>query len=118
MEPLDNHTFLSDQKTPLDEEVRTPLTDTLLRLKEQALESNLLYVMDVEALMKLAALNLLQQQADRFDESAPELQAFYWPFKYHYNWLHEINKYFIHRDDQTRVWRLGAYLSKRGGNGC
>jgi hypothetical protein len=101
-----------------DMEITTPLTDTILRLKEQALETNLLYIMDVEALAKLAALNLLQRQADKLDEYAPEQQALYWPFKHHYNWLHEINAYFIHRDDQTRIWRLGTSLSKRGGNGC
>lgn len=101
-----------------DETICTPLTDMLLRLKEHAMETNLLYVMDVEALLKLAALNQLQQQADRLDEGAPEQRALYWPFKHHYNWLHEVNKYFIHRDDLTSVWRLGTYLSKRGGNGC
>jgi hypothetical protein len=101
-----------------DMEITTPLTDTILRLKEQALETNLLCILDVEALAKRAALNQLQQQADKLDEYAPEQQALYWPFKHHYNWLHEINKYFIHRDEQTRVWRLGTSLSKRGGNEC
>jgi hypothetical protein len=101
-----------------DMEITTPLTDTILRLKEQALETNLLCILDVEALAKLAALNQLQQQADKFDEYAPEQQALYWPFKHHYNWLHEINTYFIYRDEQTRVWRLGTFLSKQGGNGC
>ena len=52
-----------------DTEITTPLTETFQRLKEQALETGLVYVMDVEALEKLAALNQLQQQADQLNES-------------------------------------------------
>lgn len=91
MEPLDNHTFLSDQGGRLDEEVQTPLTDTLLLLKEQALESNLLYIMDVEALMKLAALNQLQRQANCLPEHDPAQRAIGRRFGPLCIWLHEIN---------------------------
>jgi hypothetical protein len=55
----------------------------------------------------------LQQQSDRLDQYAPEQQALDLPFKRLYNWLHEVNKYFIHRDDQIRVWRLGTYLNRK-----
>ena len=101
-----------------DTEITTPLTATFQQLKALAQETNLLCVMDVEALEKLAALNQLQQQADSLDAYTPEQQALKWPFKRLYNWLHEVNKYFIYRDDQTRVWRLGTYLSRRSGIGC
>lgn len=100
-----------------EEEITTPLTETFQRLKILAAETNLLYMMDVVALEKLAALNQLQQQSDRFDQYAPEQKALTPPFKLLYCWLHEVNKYFIHRDDRTRVWRLGTYLSRRRG-GC
>ncbi len=100
-----------------EELITTPLTETFQRLKILAAETNLLYVMDVVALEKLAALNQLQQQSDRFDQYAPEQKALDLPFKRLYNWLHEFNQYFIHRDDQTRLWRLGTYLSRRRG-GC
>lgn len=96
-----------------DTEITTPLTATFQRLKALAQETNLLYIMDVEALEKLAALNLLQQQSDSFDIDAPEQQALDGPFKQLYNWLHMVNKYFIHRDDQSRIWRFGTYLSRR-----
>ena len=95
--------------------IPTPLDETFERLKALAKETNLLYVMDVEALQKLAALNQLQQQADQHDEFAPEQRLFDMPFRRLYTWLHEVNKYFIHRDDTTKVWRLGTYLSRKGG---
>ena len=42
-----------------EEDITTPLTETFQRLREQAMETGLLYVMDIEALEKLAALNQL-----------------------------------------------------------
>ncbi len=98
-------------------EITTPLTKTFQRLKELAVETGLLHAMDIVALEKLAELNQVQQQADRLDEYAPEQRALIWPFKQRYTWLHVINQYFIHRDDQTRVWRLGTELGRRRG-GC
>jgi hypothetical protein len=96
-----------------DEEIRTPLTDTIQRLKEQALEANLLYVMDVEALMKLAALNQLQQQANRLSEHDPAQRAIGRRFGPLYIWLHEINNYPIHKDEKTGLWRLGVHLWRK-----
>jgi hypothetical protein len=101
-----------------DTEITTPLTATFQQLKALAQETNLLYITDIVALEKLAALNLLQQQSDSFDTYAPEQQALNGPFKQLYNWLHEVNKYFIHRDDQSRIWRFGTYLSRRKSIGC
>jgi hypothetical protein len=101
--------------SPEEDVIQTPLTDIFQRLKELAAETNLLYVMDVEALEKLAMLNLLQQKADQLDEHAPEQKALDLSFKQLYNSLHELNNYFIHRDDQTRIWRLGTYLSRKQG---
>jgi hypothetical protein len=96
--------------------IQTPLTETFQRLKMLAQETGLLYVMDVEALEKLAALNQLQQQADKLDERAPEQIALRNPFNRLYSWLHEVNKYFIYRDYPSGgIWRLGTFLSKRGG---
>lgn len=99
-----------------DTEITTPLTKTFQRLKELAVETGLLHVMDIVALEKLAELNQVQQQANQLDEYAPEQQALAWPFKLRYTWLHVINKYFIHRDEKTRIWRLGAELSRRKDN--
>jgi hypothetical protein len=101
-----------------DTEITTPLTETFQRLKEQALETGLVYVMDVEALEKLAVLNQLQQQADRLNEFAPEQKALRQPFHHLYNWLHELNKYFIYRDfPNGGIWRLGTFLSRQRGAG-
>jgi hypothetical protein len=100
-----------------EETIHTPLTETFQRLKTLARETGLLYVMDVEALEKLAALNQLQQQADKLDEYAPEQLALRNPFNRLYSWLHEVNKYFIYRDYPSGgLWRLGTFLSKRGGH--
>lgn len=98
-----------------EEDITTPLTETFQRLREQAMETGLLYVMDIEALEKLAALNQLQQQADKLDEFAPEQKALDMPFKRLYRWLHEVNKYFVHRDYPSGQWRLGTFLSRKGG---
>lgn len=100
-----------------EEEIRTPLTEIILCLKELAAETNLLYIMDVEALVKLAALNHLQQQADRLPEYDPQQREIRRQFGLLYIWLHEMNRYHIHRDEQTRIWRLATYLS-RNGKGC
>lgn len=97
-------------------EITTPLTKTFQRLRELAIETGLLHAMDIVALEKLAELNQVQQQASQLDEYAPEQQALIWPFKQRYTWLHVINKYFIHRDEKTRIWRLGTDLSKRKDN--
>lgn len=105
---MDNH----------EETITTPLTETFQRLRQLARETGLLYEMDVVALEKLAALNQLQQQADSMDEYAPEQKALQQPFHRLHIWLHEINKYFIYRDyPATGIWRLGTFLSRKGG-GC
>jgi hypothetical protein len=96
-----------------DMEITTPLTDTILRLKEQALETNLLCIMDVEALSKLAALNQLQQQANQLPEHDPAQRAIGLRFGSLYIWLHEINNYPIHKDEKTGLWRLGVYLWRK-----
>lgn len=100
--------------------IQTPLTETFQRLKQQAQETGLLYVMDVEALEKLAALNLLQRMSDGIhDQHAPEQKALREPFHHLHNWLHEVNKYFIYRDYRSgNIWRLGTFLSRKGGAGC
>lgn len=99
--------------------IQTPLTETFQRLKVLAAETGLLYVMDVEALEKLAALNQLQQQADRLGEFAPEQKALQQPFHRLYSWLHELNKYFVYRDFPCGgIWRLGTFLSRKGGGLC
>jgi hypothetical protein len=98
--------------------VPTPLTETFQRLKELAAETKLLHPMDVEALEKLAALNMLQLRSDPLDQFAPEQKALRQPFHHLHAWLHEINKYFIYRDYQSgNIWRLGTFLSRKGG-GC
>lgn len=98
-----------------EQEITTPLTETFKRLKEQALETGLLYVMDVEALEKLAALNYMQQMADR--RIGPDHRIIRQVFNRLYTWLHNANNYFIYRDEKTKLWRLGTELSRRGG-GC
>jgi hypothetical protein len=98
-----------------EETIQTPLTETFQRLKAQAAETNLLHPMDVEALEKLAALNLLQQQSDGLDPFAPEQKELRQPFHLLHAWLHEVNKYFIYRDYQSGgIWRLGTFLSRKG----
>ncbi|GHO98218.1 hypothetical protein KSF_082660 [Reticulibacter mediterranei] len=114
MEPFDSQTPMSDQGAQLDEEVRTPLTDTILCLKEQALESNLLCIMDVEELMKLATLNQLRQRANRLPEYDPAQRTIGQRFGPLYIWLHEINNCPIHKDEKTGLWRLGVYLWRKG----
>jgi hypothetical protein len=98
--------------------IQTPLTETFQQLKMLAQETGLLYVMDVEALEKLAALNQLQQRADNLDEFSPEQKALDLPFKQLYRWLHEVNKYFVYREYPSGLWRLGTYLSRKRGAGC
>jgi hypothetical protein len=93
--------------------IQTPLTETFQRLKALAAETDLLYVMDVEALEKLAALNYVQRMADR--RNGPDHMILRQAFNRLYSWLHNINKYFIHRDEKSKLWRLGTELSKRGG---
>jgi hypothetical protein len=72
--------------------------------------------MDVEALSKLAALNQLQQRAGIMEERSVEFKELSRQFSLLYNWLHEINQYYIYRDEHTGLWRLGIYLRKK--NGC
>jgi hypothetical protein len=95
--------------------ITTPLTETFKHLRDLAKETGLLYVMDVEALEKLAALNQLQQQSDSLDEHDPGQVALRQPFHRLHNWLHELNKYFIYRDFPSGIWRLGTFLSRKGG---
>ncbi len=95
-----------------EEEIRTRLTGIFHYLKIQAVETNLLCLMDVEALSKLAALNHLQQRAASMEERSAEFKEFSQQFKLLYNWLHEINQYYIYRDEQTGLWRLGIYLRR------
>jgi hypothetical protein len=102
-----------------EETIQTPLTETFQRLKVLAAETRLLHPMDVEALEKLAALNLLQQQSDGLNEHAPEQKGLRMPFHRLHTWLHEVNKYFIYRDYPSGgIWRLGTFLSRKGGAGC
>ncbi|HEX2614429.1 MAG TPA: hypothetical protein VHL10_02980 [Nitrososphaera sp.] len=100
--------------------VPTPLDETFERLKELADETKLLHPMDVEALKKLATLNLLQRMSDGMhDQHAPEQKEIREPFHRLHTWLHEVNKYFIYRDYQSgSIWRLGTFLSRKGGAGC
>jgi hypothetical protein len=93
--------------------IQTPLTEAFQRLKELAVESRLLDPMDIEALEKLAALNYIQKLADH--RSGPDPLILRKVFQRLYNWLHIFNKYFIHRDEETKLWRLGIELSKRRG---
>jgi hypothetical protein len=98
-----------------DEVIQTPLTQTFQQLRELAKETKLLSDMDIVALEKLAVLNAIQQIADRGD--GPDQQILRTVFGRLYTWLHETNKYFIHHDERTGVWRLGTELSRKGG-GC
>jgi hypothetical protein len=95
-----------------EEEIRTRLTGIFHYLRVQAVETNLLCVMDIEALSKLAALNQLQQRATSLEERSVEFKELSQQFKLLYNWLHEINHYYIYRDEQTGLWRLGIYLRR------
>jgi hypothetical protein len=70
-----------------------------------------------EALSKLAALNQLQQRAGIMEERSAEFKELSRQFSLLYNWLHKIKQYYIYRDEQTGLWRLGIYLRKKK-NGC
>jgi hypothetical protein len=94
-----------------EETIQTPLTETFQRLKALAAETRLLHPMDVEALEKLAALNYVQRMADRRDGTDQRILR--QVFNRLYTWLHKVNKYFIHRDEKSKLWQLGTELSKR-----